>query len=35
MSACPVDLSAIKSPDEARAAMERLLESEKGAGERT
>jgi hypothetical protein len=35
MSACPVDLSALKSPDEARAAMERLLETEKGAGERT
>ena len=35
MSACPVDLSALKSPDEARAAMERLLEAEKGAGERT
>jgi hypothetical protein len=35
MAACPVDLSALKSPDEARAAMERLLETEKGAGERT
>jgi len=34
MAACPVDLSALKSPAEAKAAVERLLETENGAGER-
>ena len=33
MSACPVDLSALKSPADARAAVERMLQAEKGAAE--
>ena len=34
MSACPVDLSALRSPADAKAAVERLLETDESAGER-